>query len=191
MLDQEKEVIELIAKTLRSGGICIVPTEVGLEVVCDGTNESAVSKVLACFNTHTQYNFSLLIHNIDQLGRYTRELPEVAEEIISVSETPLTLILPTVSGIASAILIGKDKAPFRIVSDGLIGKVLRKINKPLLSIPATDSLDRIPTRMESIPQNIIAIAAYISPTTSSDKFTAVASSAIELGSGGQIKIIRH
>lgn len=191
MLNQEQEDIELIAKLLRSGGVCIVPTEIGFEVVCDGTNETAVSKILSCFGMHTKYSFTLLIHHIDQLGRYTHELPEVAEELLTISESPLTLILPSVSGIPAAILIDKDKAPFRIVSDGLIGKVLKKINKPLLSIPATDNLDRIPTNTESIPQNIISMVDYISTTTNLEKFTAVAPSSIELGPSGQIKIIRN
>ena len=80
MHDQELKDIQIITEILKKGGICIIPTEIGLEVVCDGTNDTPVSKLFSCFTTTNKSQFSLLISHIDQLSRYTRELPEVAEE---------------------------------------------------------------------------------------------------------------
>lgn len=191
MHDQELKDIQIITEILKKGGICIIPTEIGLEVVCDGTNDTPVSKLFSCFTTTNKSQFSLLISHIDQLSRYTRELPEVAEELLSIATSPLTLILPTVSGISQSILIDKDKAPFRIISEGIIQKILARINRPLLSIPATDNLDKIPTSTESIPQQILAIVDHTIATSKQAKFTAKMPSVIELGLNGGVKIINN
>ncbi|WP_320054208.1 Sua5/YciO/YrdC/YwlC family protein [uncultured Acetobacteroides sp.] len=189
MQDQELKDIQIVTEVLKKGGICIIPTEIGYEIVCDGTNETPVSKLFSCFSTASKSQFSLLVNHINQLSRYTRELPEVAEELLGVATSPLTLILPTVSGISQSILIDKDKAPFRIVSVGLIDKILERINRPLLSIPATDNLDKIPTSAEYIPQPILAIADHTAAATKQAIFTAKMPSVIELGLNGSVKII--
>jgi Putative translation factor (SUA5) len=191
MNSQEFKDIQTITEILKKGGICIIPTEIGLEVVCDATNDIPVNRIFSLFNTVNKYQFALLLNHIDQLSRYTRELPEVAEELINVATSPLTLILPTVSGISKSILIDKDKAPFRIVSEGIVERISARINKPLLSIPATNDFEKTPTSIESIPQQILAIADYTSASSKQSQFTAKMPSIIELGINGEVKIINN
>ena len=56
MHDQELKDIQIITEILKKGGICIIPTDIGLEVVCDGTNDTPVSKVISCFSTTSKNN---------------------------------------------------------------------------------------------------------------------------------------
>jgi L-threonylcarbamoyladenylate synthase len=188
MQNQEVKDIRIITEALKNGEVCLLPTDIGYEVACDGTNSDVVCRVLAMFKTPLSHNYSLIVPHIDQIVRFTRELPEIAEELLNVATTPLILILPTSSGLPQTIIIGKDKVPFRIVSEGITSTILQKLNRPLLTIPASGNYSTITSTIESVPKDIAStVSHHIAPDS---KNTFKYPSIIELELSGEIKIIR-
>lgn len=188
MQNLNKEDIALVLQEIKNGDPYLLPTDIGYEIICDGTNSVAINKVLKLLTISLSYNYSLIVNHIDQIGRYTRELPEVAEELLSIASSPLILVLPTATGLPSPLILEKDKMPFRIVSEGVIFTVAQKFNRPLLAIPASGNFDTTPKEFSSVPKDILSKIAHIE-LSSNIHFQSP--SIIELGLSGEVKIIRN
>lgn len=177
-----------IIQALKNGECCLLFTDLGFEVVCDGTNSKAVNNALSILGDQKENNYSLIVSHIDQLGKYIREFPEIAEELINVAVSPLILLLPKASGIEQSLISSTGSAPFRIISEGAMHQVAQKFNRPLLAIPALGSYDKLCKSPASIPVDL----ASKKMTTSNWKTEQVQSpSIIELSINGEIKIIRN
>lgn len=188
MQNLEFERIAEATQKLRDGEICIVQTDCGYEALADATSAKAVEKLLSIFNGSLA-SYAILVANIDYLSRYLREFPEIAEELFVAAASPLNLILPTVSGINPALVIETDKAPFRIpTEDFFIAKLLKKINRPLVAIPVSGSYDKPFTNKEHASSSLLANTLLIDITLNANT---KAPSVIQLGLGGEIKIIRN
>jgi len=188
MQNLNKEDIALVLQGIKTGNLFLLPTDIGYEIICDGTNSAAIDKVLKLLKVSLSHNYSLIVSHIDQIGRYTRELPEVAEELFAVASSPLILVLPTVTGLPHLLILEKDKAPFRIVSEGIVFAVAQKFNRPLLAIPASGNFNTTPKEFSSVSKDILSEIAHIE---SSSNIHFQSPSIIELGFSGEVKIIRN
>lgn len=188
MKNLNKEDIALVLQAIKNGNAYLLPTNIGYEIICDGTNSEVINNVLQLLNVSLSYNYSLVVNHIDQISRYTRGFPEVAEELLSVASSPLILVLPTVTGLPLSLILEKDKAPFRIVSEGVASAVAQKFNRPLLAIPASGNYNTTPKGLESVPKDILSKVAHIE---SASNIHFQSPSIIELGLSGEVKIIKH
>ena len=97
----QKEQIEKAVAVLKAGGVILYPTDTIWGIGCDATNEAAVEKVFALKQRSDSKSLIILAGDMNMVGRYVREIPEMAVTVESLSDKPLTIIYPEGINLAS------------------------------------------------------------------------------------------
>ena len=122
--------IKLAADVLKKGGTILYPTDTIWGLGCDATNAEAVAKIYEIKKRAESKSLVTLVNDMDMIGRYTKEIPQIAIELLEVNDAPMTIIYPGAIGLAkSANKVRKE--PLRVILNGL-GKdaamVISRIN---------------------------------------------------------------
>src|SRR6476660_3030861 len=87
------EEIQKAFETIQNGGIILYPTDTVWGIGCDATNAEAVAKIYALKQRAETQSMIVLMNGEKMMYNVFREIPEVAWQILDLSENPTTLIL--------------------------------------------------------------------------------------------------
>ncbi|OAB29000.1 translation factor SUA5 [Flavobacterium fryxellicola] len=174
---------------IKEGGIILYPTDTVWGIGCDATNPEAVAKIYKLKKRAQSQSMIVLMNGDKMMYNVFKEIPEVAWQIIELSENPTTLILDKPRNVA-ANLIGPDNTlGIRIVKEPFCFKLLEKMKKPLVSTSANISGQPTPKSFKEISPEIIKGVDYI-VNLHRDKIAGKPSTIIKLSADSQVKIIR-
>ena len=106
-----QEDIQKAIEVLKAGGIILYPTDTIWGIGCDATNEEAVKKIYELKQRDDSKSMIILLDNPAKLQTYVQEVPDIAWDLIDLTDTPLTIIYDGAKNIA-----------FNLISeDGTIG----------------------------------------------------------------------
>ena len=94
------EEINKAVEVLKRGGIILYPTDTVWGIGCDATNPEAVQKIYDLKGSVNKKGMIVLLDEPLSVGRYIRRVPEVAWDLMELSDKPLTLILDGAVGVA-------------------------------------------------------------------------------------------
>src|SRR5574344_3161298 len=89
-----KQTLNEALQVLRAGGVILYPTDTVWGIGCDATNPEAVAKVYDIKRRPDSKSLVLLASDMDMVGRYVREIPEMAIQLVEVNDRPMTIIYP-------------------------------------------------------------------------------------------------
>jgi L-threonylcarbamoyladenylate synthase len=118
-----------------------------------------------------------------------KEIPEVAWQIIELSENPTTLILDKPRNVAANLIAPDNTLGIRIVKEPFCFKLLEKMKKPLVSTSANISGQPAPKSFKEINAEIIKGVDYV-VNLQPEKMGGKPSTIIKLGLDSQVKIMR-
>jgi len=178
------------AETLRNGGLILYPTDTIWSVGCDATNTEAVKKVDDLTGNDSP-DFSVLLQNEGRLAAYVEEVPEIAYDLIELSDKPLTIIYPQRKNLAEN-LPGEDRSiAIRVTTEPFSRALCQKFKKPVVSMPAHVVGDSVPGNFGQIDEAILEGVDYIVRYRQDDDTEPQASGILKLDSDGQVKVIRE
>ena len=122
--------------------------------------------------------------------RYVKVLPEMAIQLVEVTDTPLTIIYPEVSGLAQNVIAEDKTAGIRIPQNDFCIQLIKKFRKPIVSTSANISGETAPITLAEIKEEIKAAVDWIAKPNLEGKATHKASSIIKVGVENEIEIIR-
>ncbi|MGZ5198053.1 MAG: L-threonylcarbamoyladenylate synthase, partial [Kaistella sp.] len=140
--------------TLKSGGTILYPTDTIWGIGCDATNVEAINKIFEIKKREKSKSMIILVESEKRLQDLV-EVPEMAWEIMDLSEKPVTLIYDNPKGLPKEILADDGSIGIRLVKDDYLKKLIGKLNKPLVSTSANFSGDKSPMQFADISQEII------------------------------------
>ena len=126
--------------TLKSGGTILYPTDTIWGIGCDATNVEAINKIFEIKKREKSKSMIILVESEKRLQDLV-EVPEMAWEIMDLSEKPVTLIYDNPKGLPKEILAEDGSIGIRLVKDDYLKKLIGKLNKPLVSTSANFSGD--------------------------------------------------
>ena len=135
----DREDINQALETLKNGGLILYPTDTIWGIGCDATNPEAVEKVFALKGRDKNKSMLILLHNDNQLASYVRDIPEVAYELIEVTERPLTIVYSDAKNLAPNALAEDGSIGIRIVNHPFCQQLLKRFRKPIISTSANIS----------------------------------------------------
>lgn len=185
------EQISAAIEVLKQGGIILYPTDTVWGIGCDATNKEAVQKIYDLKQSNSKTSMLILVENEDRLMMQFHKVPEVAWELIEVTDKPLTLILETGCGVAENLLPEGGTLGVRIPDHEFCRKLLRKFRRPLVSTSANISGRPTPTSAKEIANKITDGVDLIVSPAFEGRPTRKASSIIKLGLDSTISIIRE
>ena len=177
-------------EVLKNGGIILYPTDTIWGLGCDATNEDAVKKVFEIKKRSDSKSMLVLMENINLLERYVNKVPDVAYDLIEVTDKPLTIIYSGAKNMASGIIAEDGSVGIRITSEVFTSMLIQRFRKPIVSTSANISGKISPVNFDDIDEDIINVVDYTVKYRQTDKTPLSPSSIIKLGESGEIKIIR-
>lgn len=185
-----QEEIKKALDVLYNGGIILYPTDTIWGIGCDATNSETVKRIYEIKKRVDSKNMLVLIDDANRIPSYIEEMPEVAWDLIDVSDKPLTIIYPGAKNLA-ANLIAEDKTiGIRVTNDPFCNALIKKFKRPIVSTSANISGHPSPANFSEISDDIKNQVDYIVQQRHNEKEKAKPSGIIQLGVGGQVKVIR-
>lgn len=176
-------------EVIKNGGIILYPTDTVWGIGCDASNPEAVKKIYALKQREETKSMIVLMNSDRMMHNVFSQIPEVAWQIMDLSEKPTTLILDNPRNVA-ANLIAEDKTlGVRLVTEPFCYKLMERMKKPLVSTSANISGMPTPNSFKQISQLILDGVDYI-VNLHHEKIAAKPSTIIKLGNDLQVKVIR-
>ncbi|MDR2205544.1 MAG: threonylcarbamoyl-AMP synthase [Flavobacteriaceae bacterium] len=181
-----KKAIEI----LKSGGIILYPTDTIWGIGCDATNVQAIRKIIEIKKREPNKAMIILVESEKRLQNLV-DVPEMAWEIMDLSEKPVTIVYENPRNLPKEILAEDGSIGIRLVKDDFCKKLIFGLNKPLVSTSANFSGEKSPLKFSDISQEIIDSVDY-AVEENRDKISKYSgSSVIKIWDSNQIKVLRE
>ena len=174
---------------IKEGGIILYPTDTVWGIGCDATNEEAIKKIYALKKRVESKSMIVLMNSERMIYNVFKEVPEVAWQILDLSEKPTTLILDNPRNVAKNIIAEDNTLGVRLVNDPFCFKLMERMKKPLVSTSANISGILSPTSFKEISPEIINGVDYV-VNLHREKIAGKPSTIIKLTNDSQVKVIR-
>lgn len=140
---------------LKNGQVVAFPTETVYGLGADATNEEAVKKIFEAKGRPNDNPLIIHISNIDQLGHYVQDVPEVAEKVIShFWPGPCTLVLKKQGPLAPSVTGGLDTVGVRMPDHAVALELIEQAGVPLAAPSANSSGKPSPTTAQHVKRDL-------------------------------------
>jgi len=184
------EDIKAALDVLKNGGIILYPTDTIWGIGCDASNEEAVKRIYTIKKRVDSKSMLVLMENAALIDRYVNEVPEIAFDLIELTDKPLTIIYDGAKNLAKNLIADNGSIGIRITTEAFSSELIRRFKRPIVSTSANISGKPSPACFSEIDQEIIDSVDYVVKFRQDESQKAVPSSIMKLGRGGEIKIIR-
>ena len=120
-------------EVIKNGGIILYPTDTVWGIGCNATNEEAVKKIYALKQREETKSMIVLLNGERMMYNVFKEIPDVAWQILDLSEKPTTLILDNPRNVAKNIVAEDNTLGVRMVTEPFCFKLMERMKKPLVS----------------------------------------------------------
>ena len=182
--------MEKLIDTLKSGGTILYPTDTIWGIGCDATNIDAINKIFEIKKREKTKSMIILVESEKRLQDLV-DVPEMAWEIMDLSEKPVTIIYDNPKGLPKELLAEDGSIGIRLVKDDYLKKLVGKLNKPLVSTSANLSGQKSPMKFSDISKEIINSVDAIAEENHDKISEYSGSSVIRMWNDGRIKILRE
>ena len=188
-MEKINEEIHKAFEVIQNGGIILYPTDTVWGIGCDATNAEAVKKIYALKLREESKSMIVLMNGEKMMYNVFKDIPEVAWQILDLSEKPTTLILDNPRNVAANIIADDKTLGVRLVKEPFCFKLMERMKKPLVSTSANISGMFTPKTFKEISPEIIKGVDYV-VNLYQDKICKNPSTIIKLGLDCQVKVIR-
>ncbi len=185
-----QEDIKKACEIMQQGGVILYPTDTVWGIGCDATNSDAVERVFRIKKRADNKAMLVLLDNPAKLQTYVQDVPDIAWDMIDLTDSPLTIIYEGAKNLAPN-LVSEDGCIGIRITDELFSKELcKQFRKPLVSTSANVSGSDTPLFFDEISNEIKQSVDYIVQFRQKDKTKTKPSSIVKLLKNGTINIIR-
>lgn len=182
--------MEHLIETLKKGGTILYPTDTIWGIGCDATNVEAINKIFSIKNREKMKSMIILVENEKRLQSLV-EVPEMAWEIMDLSEKPVTIIYDAPKGLPKELLAEDGSIGIRMVKDAYLKKLISKLDQALVSTSANLSGQKSPMKFSDISPEIINAVDAVAEHDHDKVSVYAASSIIRIWHDNRIKVIRE
>lgn len=182
--------MEKLLETLKSGGTILYPTDTIWGIGCDATNVQAIQKIFDIKKRDENKSFIILVETVKRLQDLV-DVPEVAWDIIDLSEKPVTIIYEKAEGLPKELLAEDGSIGIRLIKDDFCKRLIAKMNRPLVSTSANFSGEKSPMKFSDISAEIKNAVDFVVEDLEDKVSQFSGSSIIKVWKDGRIKIIRE
>jgi len=174
---------------IKNGGIILYPTDTVWGIGCDATNPEAVDKIFKLKQRAETQSMICLMNGEKMMYNVFKDIPEVAWQILDLSENPTTLVLDNPRNVALNLIAPDKTLGIRLVKEPFCFKLMERMKKPLVSTSANISGQPTPKSFKEISPEIVNGVDYV-VNLAHEKIDGKPSTIIKLTSDAQVKIIR-
>jgi L-threonylcarbamoyladenylate synthase len=163
----EQEILKC-KELLLQGKVLLYPTDTVWGIGCDATNEEAIQKIYTIKQRQESKSMIILLDNTDRLPLYVSKIPLIAWDLITHTYRPTTYIYPTAQNLPKQLIHPDGTIAIRITTNPFCRKLIKELERPLVSTSANVSGETTPAIFSEIDQNIIEQVDYVVPQAYAD-----------------------
>ena len=183
--------IQNAVETMRKGGVILYPTDTIWGLGCDATNAEAVNRIYAIKQRSDSKALIVLVDSEVKVQFYVKEVPDVAWDIIEMSNKPTTIIYDGARNLAENLLANDGSVGMRVTGEVFSKQLCSRFQKAIVSTSANISGQPAPHNFQEISDDILSQVDYIVKYRQDDTTSLPASTIIKLGAHNDVKIIRQ
>ena len=187
---ESKEDIRRAVEVMNKGGIILYPTDTIWGLGCDATNADAVRRIYEIKQRTDAKALISLVDSETKVQFYVKEVPEVAWDVMELSERPMTVVFDGGRNRAPNLLAEDGSVAIRITKEAFSKELCMRMKRAVVSTSANISGQPAPRCFAEISEEIKGAVDYICTSRQDEPPTQTASSIIKLGAGGEVTIIR-
>jgi L-threonylcarbamoyladenylate synthase len=176
---------------LKKGGIILYPTDTVWGIGCDATNIEAISKIYKIKQREESKSMLVLIDSFNRIGKYIREIPMLANDLVKLAESPLTIIYPTAINLPDNLIAEDGSIGIRVCRHAFCQQLIYRLGRPIVSTSANISRANSPKRLNEVSKEIVDQIDFTVNPTFEGHSTFRPSSIIKLGVKGEVEVIRE
>jgi len=176
---------------MRQGGIILYPTDTIWGIGCDASNPAAVRRIFELKQRSDSKAMLSLLDSDAKLPYYVPDVPDVAYDLMDLSEKPVTIIYDGVRHLAPELIAPDGSAGIRITKEDFSRQLCARMGGAVVSTSANISGRPSPRNFSEIGEEIIRGVDYVVSYRQQECSVASASSIVKLGAGGLVSIIRE
>lgn len=191
-LRYEKEDLQEAIRVMREGGIILYPTDTVWGIGCDATNAEAVARIFRLKQREDSKSMLVLLDAPGKLQGYVREVPEIAWQLLEVSEgaKPMTIIYPGAMNLAENLIAKDGSVGIRLTEEAFSKALCSGLKHPIVSTSANISGQPGARFYNEISDEIRQGVDYVCRFRQDDTEPKQPSSIIKLEVNGAFKVIR-
>lgn len=186
-----KEDIRKACEVMQKGGVILYPTDTIWGIGCDAMNAEAVKRVYEIKKRSDSKAMLVLVDNAVKVDFYVDGAPEVAFDLIELTNKPLTIIYDGAKNLAPNLIAEDGSVGIRVTSEEFSNQLCYRFRKAIVSTSANVSGEPSPATFGEISDEIKQAVDYIVQSRQQENKASQSSSIIKLGKGGQVKVIRE
>ena len=183
--------LESCLRTLRDGGLILYPTDTIWGIGCDATSDEAVRRVYALKQRADHKAMLTLVDSTSRIGSYVDTIPDIAWDLVELSERPLTIIYPRARNLAPSLLGPDGSIGIRVTRERFTHALCERFRRPIVSTSANLSGHASPKCFNEISDEVIRGVDYVVHYRRTDLTPARPSGILLLGADGTIKVLRE
>ena len=186
----QAEDIKNAVEVLRKGGVILYPTDTVWGIGCDATNAEAVAKVYEIKHREDSKALICLVDSEGRLQRYVRDVPEIAWQLMEMSEKPMTVILDNAINLAPNLIAEDGSIALRITKEAFSKELCYRFQKAIVSTSANISGEPTAQNYRDISPELLEAVDYVCTSRRQEHKPHMPSSIVKVGRENEIKIIR-
>ena len=186
---QKEDLLEAV-KVMQEGGIILYPTDTVWGIGCDAQNAEAVSKIFALKRRADSKSMLCQLDSPGKLQGYVSDIPDLAWNLIEMSEGPLTIIYDNARNLAENLIAEDGSIGIRITKEAFSKALCERLHRPIVSTSANLSGMPAARNFSEVQKEILEGVDYVVKYRQDDLSQPSPSHIVKLSAGNLIKIIR-
>ncbi len=153
-----------IRDILLNNKIILVPTDSIWSFACHPLSETALNTVKEVTGKNISREQVIITDTIERLKLYVKEIHPRVETLLCFHERPLNILYNASFHLPYYLKDKNGRVIIRITKDELLCDLIKLIDHPLVSIPATRSFENLPKSIQDINSELLDIAGYVLET---------------------------
>lgn len=181
--------VQKSVELLKKGKVILYPTDTIWGIGCDATNSKSVQKIYNIKGRVESKTMILLLDTFENLEKYVKKVPDIAQELINQSEKPLTIVYKGAKNISKNLIAADGTIAIRIVKDEFCRQLIENTGNPLVSTSANISGQPTARYFNEISSEIKENVDYV-VNLYQDKIGVKASTIIKFEDTGKFEVLR-
>lgn len=191
MVPYDREDLEMAVKVMREGGVILYPTDTVWGLGCDAGCEEAVKRIFDVKRRSDSKSMLVLVDSEAKLNYYVEEVPDVAYDLMDLSEKPVTIIYDGARRLAPQLIAEDGSVGIRVTHEAFSRDLCMRMKGAVVSTSANISGEPAPAVFPEISAEIVGAVDYVVKYRRDDLSRSKPSSIVKLGRGGLVKVIRE
>lgn len=183
--------IRRAVEVMRQGGVILYPTDTIWGIGCDAASAEAVSRVFAIKRRDDAKALISLVDSEAKVQFYVPDVPDVAWDLMELSERPLTIIYDGVRHLAPNLMAADGSAALRVTREEFSRELCMRMGRAVVSTSANISGEPSPRSFADIAPELLRAVDYVCTSRREETSLPSASSIVRLGAGGLVQVIRE